>query len=140
MVSRGCAPSNRPEFTGEECSRKFRSLKMRYKIIMERNSKTGNSRQSWQYFSQMENLLLGDPAVQPVAAASSLPTTSAPTPTPSSPKKRKTNSSREPKWVGSFRAELRAMHEERMELEKSKLSLEERRVQALERLANASDQ
>jgi hypothetical protein len=114
----------------------------RYKIIKERNSKTGNSRQSWQYFSALDNLMHGDPAVQPVSTASSLPSEAEvvpgrKSPTPSSPKKRKTN--REPQWVSGYRAELRLMHEERMELERTRINLEERRIQALERLANALD-
>jgi hypothetical protein len=85
----------------------------------------------------------GDPACTPVATASSLPlepevaVPSRKSPTPSSPKKRKTD--REPQWVSGYRAELRKMHEERMEMERTRISLEERRVQALERLANALD-
>ncbi|XP_061162747.1 uncharacterized protein LOC133171968 [Saccostrea echinata] len=127
-------------FSGDECDRKYRSLKMRYKIIKERNNKTGNSRQCWKYFDAMDKVLHGDPAVQPVAAASSLSVLgtqkSVPLkPTPSSPKKRK--SEKESGWVTDYRMELKKMHQERMELDRQRLNLEERRVQALEHLAEA---
>lgn len=46
------------------------------------------------------------------------------------PKKRQ----QEPSWMVDYRKELQAMHIERMELEKEKLKLEERRVAALEKL------
>lgn len=37
-------------------------------------------------------------------------------------------------WMVDYRKELQAMHTERMELEREKLKLEERRVDALEKL------
>jgi hypothetical protein len=96
----------------------------------------------------MDEILNGDPAVQPVCIASSLDcanVTRSASPKkvgpsspkkagPSSPKKRKVD--KEPSWVRSYRNELREMHEERMELDKERMKLEERRVQALEQLAN----
>ncbi|XP_048743320.2 uncharacterized protein LOC125656780, partial [Ostrea edulis] len=127
-------------FSGEDCDKKFRSLKNRYKIIKERNNKTGCDRQAWQYFTAMDEMYKGDPAVQPVSAASSLCHTIMASSTtskkaPSSPKKRKVD--KEPSWVKDYRNEIREMHLERMELDKERMKLEERRVQALEQLASA---
>ncbi|XP_034302388.2 uncharacterized protein [Magallana gigas] len=127
-------------FSGDVCDRKFRSLKMRYKIIKERNNKTGNSRQSWQYFDEMDKMLHGDPAVQPVTVASSLTmaaSTSSTTPMPQKPTPKKRKNDKEPAWMENYRGELKKMHQERIELDKERLNLEERRVQALERLADA---
>lgn len=118
-------------FTGEECDRKFRSLKMRYKTIKERNSKTGNDRQTWFHYNQMDDLLRGDPAVNPVSLASSMQAEGEPTTKRPPSKKRR---QQEPSWIVEYRGELKTMHAERMELEREKLKLEERRVAVLEKL------
>ncbi|XP_062571186.1 uncharacterized protein LOC134233220, partial [Saccostrea cucullata] len=121
--------------TGEECDKKFRSLKMRQKLIKERNKRTGSGRQTWQFFSLMDDLLHGDPAVIPTTVTLSIQiqnSKAANTNAPSSKKK----IDKESAWVTEYREQLKTMHEERMELEKEKLKLEERRVAALEKLIN----
>lgn len=122
-------------------------VNFRYKIINERNSKTGHGRQSWRFFSQMQDLLHGDPAVSPIAVASSLKAAipedtskeKDPVATESGPSrkgKRPASSckDREPSWVKNFREELQSMHKERMDVEHKRIKLEERRVIALEKL------
>lgn len=105
---------------------------MRYKTIKERNNKTGHDRQTWVHFNQMDELLGGDPAVNPISLASSIQTEGEPTTKrPVPPKKRR---QQEPSWMVDYRKELQAKHTERMELEREKLKLEERRVAALEKL------
>uniref|UniRef100_K1QSX7 Myb/SANT-like DNA-binding domain-containing protein n=1 Tax=Magallana gigas TaxID=29159 RepID=K1QSX7_MAGGI len=101
-------------FTGEE-----------YKTIKERNSKTGNDRQTWVHYNQMDDLLRGDPAVNPVSLASSMQAEGEPTTKRPPSKKRR---QQEPSWIVEYRGELKTMHAERMELEREKLKLEERRV------------
>ncbi|XP_062588396.1 uncharacterized protein LOC134250052, partial [Saccostrea cucullata] len=120
--------------TGEECDKKFRSLKMRYKLIKERHKRTGSGRQSWQFFPLMDDLLQGDPAVIPTTVASSVQIQNSPTLI--LPPKKKKKIDNESAWVTEYRKQLKTMHEERMELEKEKLKLEERRVAALEKLIN----
>jgi hypothetical protein len=119
-------------------------LNFRFKIISERNFKTGNSRQTWRYYDEMSELLHGDPAVSPIAVASSIqsPMSSSSsirtTPT-SSPQKKKPKLQRmlkEPSWVKSFKEDLHKMHEDRVDIEKKRLELEERRVCALEKLVD----
>ncbi|XP_033729771.1 uncharacterized protein LOC117318958 [Pecten maximus] len=56
----------------EECDRKFRGMRMRYKIIKQRHTSTGNNRISWNYFQVMDDMFRGDPAVTPVTSVSSL--------------------------------------------------------------------
>lgn len=122
-------------------------VNFRYKIINERNSKTGHGRQSWRFFPQMQDLLHGDPAVSLIAVASSLKAAipedtskeKDPVATESGPSrkgKRPASSckDREPSWVKNFREELQSMHKERMDVEHKRIKLEERRVIALEKL------
>lgn len=121
-------------------------VNLRYKIINERNSKTGHCRQSWRFFSQMQDLLHGDPAVSPIAVASSIEACipedrskeKDPVATESGPSlrkgKRPSSSCKEPSWIRNFREELQTMHKERMILEEKRIKLEERRVIALEKL------
>lgn len=128
----------------------------RYKTIKERNSKTGNSRYSWRYFALMDDMYRGDPAVTPVAPVSSLlnvdeqpndpsqsedtgraneveaETTCTPNMTPQ--RKRKRPNDIEPAWVADYRADLKSMHDEKMQIDRDRLDLEARRVNSLERL------
>ena len=87
----------------------------------------------------MDDLLCGDPAVRPISVAGSMPTEknnetgkSSDRPSLKPPKRRRVQA--EPTWVVEYRAELRAMHNERMALEREKLQLEARRVAALEKI------
>ena len=79
-------------------------MNFRYKIIKERNSKTGHDRQSWPFFEDMQELLHGDPAVNPVAVASSLKPTASTVSEPPVKKKRKIP---EPSWVTDFKSDLK---------------------------------
>lgn len=44
--------------TGPQCSSKLRSLKKSYKSIKDHNSKSGNSRRTWQFFDVRINSLI----------------------------------------------------------------------------------
>ena len=79
----------------------------------------------------MQELLHGDPAVNPVAVASSLKPTASTVSEPPVKKKRKIQ---EPSWVTDFKSDIKKMHQERVELDSRRLELEERRVAALEKL------
>ena len=119
----------------------------RHKTIKERNTKTGNSRQTWKFYSAMEEMYGGDPAVLPIAVASSICTESVENAdislateedaankqsasTPRTNRKRKrffSGPDETPQWLEKYQMEQRRMHDERM-------ALEERRVTALENL------
>ena len=79
-------------------------MNFRYKIIKERNSKTGHDRQSWPFFDDMQELLHGDPAVNPVAVASSLKPTASTVSEPPVKRKRKVQ---EPSWVTDFKSDIK---------------------------------
>lgn len=111
---------------------------------MKETLKTGHGRQSWRFFSQMQDLLHGDPAVSPIAVASSLKAAipedtsqeKDPVATESGPSrkgKRPASSCKdqEPSWIRNFREEFQSMHNERIDIE---VKLDERRVIALEKL------
>ncbi|XP_060589697.1 uncharacterized protein LOC132744920 isoform X2 [Ruditapes philippinarum] len=65
-------------FTGLQCDKKFRSLKYRYKTIVDANEKSGRGRRKWEFFEAMDELLAGDPSVRPVSVLSSTKVTSKP--------------------------------------------------------------
>lgn len=44
-------------YTGPQCSSKFRSLKKTYKSIKDHNSKSGNDRRTWQNFEVQDDFL-----------------------------------------------------------------------------------
>lgn len=48
------------------------TLFFRHKMIKEKNLQTGNCRHSWRYFSVMEDMFAGDPAVLPTTVVSSM--------------------------------------------------------------------
>ncbi|KAK7497643.1 hypothetical protein BaRGS_00011038 [Batillaria attramentaria] len=64
------------QFSPDQCWKKFDNMKSRHKIIRDRNGKTGRGRSSWVYFDLMEDLMSGDPSVQPPVRISSLGGTS----------------------------------------------------------------
>ncbi|XP_053390777.1 uncharacterized protein LOC128553629 [Mercenaria mercenaria] len=134
----------------DDCSKKFRSLRARYKTVKQRNRQTGNSRQSWRYYDVMEDMFAGDPAVIPTNVASSMrveppvpsvdisqitedqePSDEQPlTSTPRVQRKRRRSSidtEEPPQWFEKYQMDQQKMHEERM-------GLERRRVGALETL------
>lgn len=89
----------------------------------------------------------GDPAVSPIAVASSLKaaipedtskeTDPVATESGSSRKGKRPASSckeREPSWIRNFCEELQSMHKERMDIDDKRIKLEERRVITLEKL------
>ena len=78
----------------------------------------------------MQELLHGDPAVNPVAVASSLKPTASTVSEPLVKKKK----IQEPSWVTDFKSDIKKMHQERVELDSRRLELEERRVVALEKI------
>jgi len=49
------------------CSNVFR-----YKIIKDKNGRTGHGRSSWVYFDVMDEMMRGDPAITPPVTISSL--------------------------------------------------------------------
>ena len=111
-------------------------MNFRYKILKERNSKTDHDRQSWPFFEDVQELLHGDPAVNPVAVASSLTHTASTVSELPVKKKRKIP---EPSWVTDFKMlKSKKMLQERIELDSRRLELEERRVAALEKMLNNS--
>ena len=57
-------------FRGHSCF--INTSCFRYKIIKERNSKTGSERHSWKYYDNMDEMLRGDPAACAISSASSL--------------------------------------------------------------------
>ncbi|XP_046554692.1 uncharacterized protein LOC124264014 [Haliotis rubra] len=129
-------------FTGPECDRKFRSMKSRHRTIVGRNKTTGSGRSTWRYFSLMDHLTQGDPAVEPLAPVGSLPTThtqerssvdgetvAEEPPATAAPRRRRSSSGdRMESAITALRRDLLTMHQERMELET-------RRVVALESIA-----
>ncbi|XP_060564346.1 uncharacterized protein LOC132723606 [Ruditapes philippinarum] len=140
------------KYSEDDCSKKFRSLRARYKTVKERNSRTGNSRQSWRYFEPMEEMFAGDPAVLPTNVVSSMRPEPTPAPvdtadisqiseeepsvdvpmtsTPRIPRKRRRSSMDSedpPQWFERYQQNQQKMHEERMQIEN-------RRVTALESL------
>ncbi|KAK7071266.1 hypothetical protein SK128_016451 [Halocaridina rubra] len=48
------------ETTGENCDKKFRSLKNRYKVIKD-NNKSGRSKRKWEYYELLHQLLAQEP-------------------------------------------------------------------------------
>ncbi|KAH3835348.1 uncharacterized protein LOC127876041 [Dreissena polymorpha] len=57
--------------TGHQCSEKFKSLKNRYKDNRKKMAKSGRGRVTWRYYDIMEELLAGDPAVEPLKVVAS---------------------------------------------------------------------
>ena len=88
----------------------------------------------------MDDLLCGDPAVRPISVAASMQTEknnndtrkSSDLPSLKPPKRRKVQEI--PAWVAEYRAELRAMHTERIAIEREKLQLEARSVAAIDQI------
>ena len=81
----------------------------------------------------MQELLHGDPAVNPVAVASSLTSTTSTVSEFPVKKKRKIP---EPSWVTDFKSDLKKMLQEGVELDSRRLELEGRSVAALEKMLN----
>ncbi|KAL3856857.1 hypothetical protein ACJMK2_011568 [Sinanodonta woodiana] len=54
------------------CDKKIRSLKHRYKMIIEGKDQTGKNNQNWKYFSLMDDLLAGDPVIWASGSLASL--------------------------------------------------------------------
>lgn len=140
------------KYSEDDCSKKFRSLRARYKTVKERNKQTGNSRQSWRYFDAMEEMFAGDTAVLPTHVVSSMRPEPVPAPdetadtsqiseeeppsetpltsTLRNPPKRCRSSidaDEPPQWFEKYQQNQQKMHEERM-------AIENRRVSALETL------
>ncbi|KAK7502567.1 hypothetical protein BaRGS_00006142 [Batillaria attramentaria] len=59
-------------FTADACMKKTENLKTRYKIIKDKNARTGRGRSSWVYFDLMDDTLRADPAIIPPVTVSSL--------------------------------------------------------------------
>ncbi|XP_014669849.1 PREDICTED: uncharacterized protein LOC106810891 [Priapulus caudatus] len=141
-------------YTRDDCYNKFRAMKSKYKAIIDGNRKTGNARQTWQYFCHFDNLFGGDPAVSPIAAVSSMTpqevspvqgtdtasNTSSPsaasTPRQSKKRRRGPDYDEPPLWVQSYRDDQQRFHEERMELERRRVAALERLVAVLENASN----
>ncbi|XP_071109583.1 uncharacterized protein [Haliotis cracherodii] len=143
-------------FTGEDCDKKFRSMRSRHKTIKDRQKKTGSGRQSWRYFSLMEEMYAGDPAVQPLVEAGSIfreepaqtevkekgeccgaaeAPVDVPNLTPTTPN-RKRRAASSVSEMAEFRSDLNRMHRERMELESRRLEIETKRLEVLQTLAS----
>ncbi|WAQ94127.1 hypothetical protein MAR_006598 [Mya arenaria] len=58
-------------YSSEACEKKFRSMKYRYRAIMDACGKTGRGRSRWEYMERMDSFLCKDPAVHPVRVISS---------------------------------------------------------------------
>nr|KAG5690445.1 hypothetical protein BaRGS_010072 [Batillaria attramentaria] len=58
--------------TPEACNKKMDNLRQRYKMIKDRNGRTGAGRSSWPYFEKMDQVLGKDPDVTPPVVVSSL--------------------------------------------------------------------
>ncbi|XP_046544600.1 uncharacterized protein LOC124254794 [Haliotis rubra] len=151
-------------YSGDECQRKFGSLRLRYydftgtqfkqemvyKTIKDRNNKTGRGRSTWKFFSLMDEMYAGDPAVEP-AEVSSLQNPKNLTRAPNSPERERSdcvmrydspntsNSKKAPAKttpktpvsrrgtasladLSEMREQQKKQHEERMEVEKKKIS------------------
>ncbi|KYN14797.1 Uncharacterized protein C11orf61 like protein, partial [Trachymyrmex cornetzi] len=58
-------------FSPKQCMTKLTTMKRMYKKIKDHNSKSGNNRQTWQYYEQMEEIFGKKPWVKPLCTQSS---------------------------------------------------------------------
>lgn len=70
-IAKLCTQFVNKKITAVQCDNKWRSLKRRYKTILEHNKTSGKSRKQWEYYSVMHEIMHKKPEINPVATCSS---------------------------------------------------------------------